>query len=368
MKILLSGGGTAGHINPAVAIARYAIEKDKNTEVLFVGTKRGLESSLVPGEGFSIKYVNVDGLKKELSLSSLISMTKLGVAVVKSIGIMKKFKPDVVVGTGGYVCVSSVLAAKILGIPALIHEQNVFPGTAVKFLADKCNVTAISFDESRKYLGNATELLLTGNPIRPDILRHTASECKDEIGAAGKKVILSFGGSLGAARINDVMIDLIEKYPPHEDTCIYFGTGKREYDRVMSEIESRGIKLGDNVKILPYIDNMDVMMNGADVVIGRSGAITLAELCALGKPSILIPSPNVTNNHQEYNARALSDNGAAITILESDFNCDILKESLDSLLKDENNARAMSEKSLNLGITDACEKIYNCMRKLMSSK
>ena len=368
MKILLSGGGTAGHINPAVAIAKYAIEQDKNTKVLFVGTKKGLESSLVPDEGFDIKYVNVAGLKKELSLSSMISMTKLGIAVVKSIGIMKKFKPDIVVGTGGYVCVSSVLAAKILGIPAIIHEQNVFPGTAVKFLADKCNVTAISFDESKKYLKNASEILLTGNPIRPDILRHTTKECKEKIGASGKKVILSFGGSLGANRINDVMVDLIEKYPIADDTNLYFGTGKREYERIMSVISERKIKLGDNVKILPYIDNMDVMMNASDVVIGRSGAITLAEICALGKPAILIPSPNVTNNHQEYNARALSDIGAAVTILESEFDCEVLKDSLNSVLNNKENALLMSEKSRSLGITDACEKIYECMKKLPGLK
>ncbi|MBO5009020.1 MAG: undecaprenyldiphospho-muramoylpentapeptide beta-N-acetylglucosaminyltransferase [Clostridia bacterium] len=368
MRILLSGGGTAGHINPAVAVAKYAMEADKDTRVLFVGTKKGLESSLVPAEGFDIKYVNVSGLKKELSVSSAISAFKMGTALIKTIAIMKKFKPDIVVGTGGYVCVSSVMAAKLLGIPAIIHEQNVFPGSAVKFLADKCSITAISFDESRKYLKNAGNILLTGNPIRPAILEHNFEECKKKLGVCGKKVILCFGGSLGAARINDVMTDFLHKYPLSDDTVLYFGTGKREYDRVVNLFESKNISLKDNIKLLPYIDNMDILMNAADVLICRSGAITLAELCALGKPSVLIPSPNVTNNHQEYNARALSDIGAAITIKECDFNADSLKKALYGIIYDEDNADTMSRLSRKLGITDACEKIYEEMKKLTAHK
>ena len=227
MRILLSGGGTAGHINPAVAIAKYAIEKNKDTKVLFVGTKKGMESTLVPKEGFDIEYVNVAGLKKELSVSSMVSAAKLAFAVAKSVAIIKKFKPDVVVGTGGYVCVSSVLAAKLLKIPTIIHEQNVFPGTAVKFLADKATITATSFEESNKYLKNALRISLTGNPIRPAILKHTPEECRKTMGTEGKKVILSFGGSLGANRINDVMVGKNNKRSEadHEETEMLYQPG-----------------------------------------------------------------------------------------------------------------------------------------------
>ena len=368
MRILLSGGGTAGHINPAVAIAKYAIEKDKDTKVLFVGTKKGMESTLVPKEGFDIKYVNVSGLKKEISLSSMISAAKLAFAVAKSVAILKKFKPDVVVGTGGYVCVSSVLAAKLLKIPTIIHEQNVFPGTAVKFLADKATVTATSFEESDKYLKNALKINLTGNPIRPAILRHTFEECRKLTNTVGKKVILSFGGSLGANRINDVMIDFLADNPPSNDVEVYFGTGVRDYDRVLKSFEDRGIKIPSNVHLLPYIDNMDILMNSADAVVCRSGAITLAELCALGKPSVLIPSPNVTNNHQEYNARALSDRGAAITITEDKFDASSLKDALYKIIYDENFAEKMSDAALSMGITDATDKIYNIMTELAGDK
>lgn len=362
MRILLSGGGTAGHINPAIAIARYAINQDKNTEVLFVGTKKGLEKTLVPKEGFDIRFVDVEGLKKELSVKSLVSCAKLAVAVARSVYIIKKFRPDVVVGTGGYVCVSSVLAAKLLGIPSVVHEQNVFPGTAVKFLADKCNVTAISFDESRKYIknGNCT---LTGNPVRPAILNHTADECKKKLGIEGKRAVLIFGGSLGAEKINDVTTEFLKSNPCLKDTVIYFGTGRRDYDRVMSNLKD--ILPNDNIIVTPYIDNMDILMNAADVIVCRSGAITLAEICAIGKSSVLIPSPNVTNNHQEYNARALSDRGAAITITENEFNVNSLRKSLFDLLDDEILRDNMADKARSLGITDATRKIYNIMKSLV---
>ncbi len=361
MKILLTGGGTAGHINPALAIAGYFAGCDSKTEILFVGTKKGLERTLVPSEGYDIKFVNVDGLKKELSIKSIVSAGKMALGLAKSIAIIKSFKPDVVVGTGGYVCVPAVMAAKLMGIPSLIHEQNVFPGSAVKFLADKCSVTAISFDESRKYINNACKMVLTGNPIRPSVLEHSYEESRRSLGIGNKKVILSFGGSLGARYINDVMIDFAERNSDNRDILLYFGTGKREYDRVMEEISKRDIRTGDNIKVLPYIDNMDVLMNAADVVICRSGAITLAELCALGKPSVLIPSPNVTNNHQEYNARALSDAGAAVTITEDSFNVMSLEKAVFKILHDNEYARQMSQKAKSMGITDACKKIYDEM-------
>ncbi len=362
MKILLSGGGTAGHINPAVAIASHAKAKDSNNEVLFIGTKKGLESTLVPMENYDIKYINVDGLKKEISLKSLVSAGKMGIALAKSIAILKRFNPDVVIGTGGYVCVPALMAAKILKIPSIVHEQNVFPGSAVKFVADKCSVTAISFEESKKYIKNANNITLTGNPIRPAILEHTQDECKKKLGIEGKKVVLCFGGSLGANKINDVMVDYLKSNLPSNDTVVYFGTGKRDYERVIQN--AKGLNQS-NIKILPYIDNMDILMNAADVVISRSGAITLAEICALGKPSILIPSPNVTNDHQHYNAKALSDRNAAIMIKENDFNAKSLAGALNTILCDEKKSMEMSLYSKQMGITDATEKIYNIAMDLI---
>lgn len=364
MRILLSGGGTAGHINPAVAIAKYALQADRKNKVMFVGTKRGLESSLIPNEGFRIKYVNVNGLGKKINLSNMVSAAKMAAAVVKSIGIIKDFKPDIVVGTGGYVCVPSVMAANILHIPSIIHEQNVFPGSAVRFLSTKANVTAVSFDESKGYLKSAREIMLTGNPLRPAIMNTDYNSARKNLGISSQKLIVSFGGSLGAERINDVMIDFIEKNSFDENIIIYFGTGKRDYQRVLKEFEKRRVKPKENVKVLDYINNMDVLMNAADLVICRSGAITLAELCALGRPSVLIPSPNVTNNHQEYNARALADSGAAIMICEKDFDVNSLSKAVYSVIYDEKKSLQMSENAKKIGITDASAKIYKRMCEL----
>lgn len=367
MKILLSGGGTAGHINPAVAIAKYALSADSGNEVLFVGTKGGMESTLIPQEGFDIKYVNVEGLPLKISFKSAVSAAKMAAATLKTIGIIKKFKPDAVVGTGGYVCVPAVLAAHLLGVPSLIHEQNVFPGSAVKFLAGMAEVTAISFDESRKYIKKAREILLTGNPIRPAILESDYAKSRKKLGIGSEKLIVSFGGSLGAERINSVMSEFCANHADEDGMCIYFCTGRREYDKCASELEKRNVKTDGNIKLLPYIENMDDVMNAADLVICRSGAITLAELCAVGKPSVLIPSPNVTNNHQFYNAKALSDVDAAVTICEKDFNIETLTKAVYSVIYDENKAESMAQKAREIGICDATAKIYERIEEMIDS-
>lgn len=363
MKILLSGGGSAGHINPAVAIAKYALGEDSKNEVLFVGTKKGLERTLVPQEGFDIKYVNVEGLNTKPTLKNAVSACKMAVAVAKSAAIIKKFKPDVVVGTGGYVCVSSVLAAHMMKIPTLIHEQNVFAGSAVKFLSNKADITAISFDESRKYLKGAKNIILTGNPVRPSIMRQSRADARRALGVGSRKFVVSFGGSLGANRINDVMTEFA-KQNQNSDMLIYIASGSRDYDRVLAKMKEENISLNGNVKLLKYIDNMDVVMNAADLAVCRSGAITLAELCAIGKPSVLIPSPNVTNNHQEYNARALSDGGAAVTICEKNFNIQTLTKAVYSVIYDDKKYTEMSQCAKDMGITDATAKIYKAMQEI----
>ena len=365
MKILLAGGGTAGHINPALAIADYAVRKDENTQILFVGTKKGLESTLVPKAGYDIKYVKVEGLSKKLNLQNIKSLFHMLTAKQKCKKIIKDFAPDVVIGTGGYVCAPAVMAANSLGIPTLIHEQNVFPGSAIKLLSKTSSVTAISFEESRKYLADAKEILMTGNPIRPEIMACNRDYARAKLGLTNEKLILIFGGSLGADAINSVAIKLIADMKDREDISICFATGQRNYDDVIEKTKKYKIESNDKIRILPYIHNMDEMMNAADVVVCRSGAITVSELCALAKPAILVPSPNVTNNHQEYNARALSDNGAAITILERDFNLNTLKTALASLLDAENAMKEMSIKSASISSTNALELIYDKMTKLV---
>ncbi len=364
MKILLAGGGTAGHINPAIAIAEYAVSSDSANKVLFVGKVGGMESRLVPQAGFDIKYIDIEGMRRSLSFANVTTGIKLIKAVADCMKIIKDFKPDVVVGTGGYVCAPAVIAANMKRIPTFIHEQNVFPGSAIKFLSKKSSVTAISFKESKYYLSKAKNVVLTGNPVKQDIMKINYRDARKKLGIGSEKFVVAFGGSLGAKKINDVMTEYIRHINNRSDIRLCFATGMKNYDGVMSQLGDAGVVPGANIDVCRYIDNMDVIMNGADLVIARSGAITLSELAVLGKPSILIPSPYVTNNHQEYNARAMADCGAARMIREKDFDIHSLLSEADDILYGAGVAETMSRKALAIGKPDATALIYGELKNL----
>ena len=365
MKILLAGGGTAGHINPALAIAGYIKEKEPSSEILFVGTKKGMESSLVPKSGYTIKYVEVEGLSKKLTIKNIRSLIHMITAKGKCKKIIKEFRPDVVIGTGGYVCAPAVMAANSLGVPTLIHEQNVFPGSAIKLLSKTSSVTAISFDDSRKYLADAKEIIFSGNPIRPSVLKSDRESARASLGLGEEKFLVIFGGSLGAAKINSVALAYIGSGMLPPECRVLFATGERNYNEVETMIGAENISVPENVEVVPYIHNMDEVMSASDLLVCRSGAITVSEISALGKPSVLVPSPNVTNNHQEYNARALSDSGAAITILEKDFNVESLASAVESVFGNDSFAMEMSKKSKEKGCVDALDIIYKKLKELI---
>ncbi len=364
MKILLTGGGTAGHINPALAIADHIKAKEPNARFLFIGTRHGLESTLVPRAGYDIKYVNVEGLSKKINLSNLKSFYHLITAKAKCKKIIKDFCPDIVIGTGGYVCAPSVMAANSMHIPTIIHEQNVFPGKAIKLLSKKSTVTAISFEDSRKYLTDAKSLLFTGNPIRPEILSTTSSEARVAMGVGEKRLVLIFGGSLGADTINRVSLEYIKTLSEKDNIKVLFATGEKNYKSVFEKAKEIGVSQSPYAQIVPYIHNMDEAMNAADIAVCRSGAITVSELSALSKPAIFVPSPNVTNNHQEYNARAISDRGGAITILERDFNLTTLSEALNSVLSNDKAMQKMKHQASLLASVDALDIIYKKIKEL----
>ncbi len=364
MKILLAGGGTAGHINPAIAIAKYALSKDKNCEILFVGKKGGMESRLVPAAGFDIEYIEIEGLKRKLTFSNIKTALKLVTSVLKCKKIINRFKPDVVVGTGGYVCAPAIIAANSKKIPTLIHEQNVFPGSAIKMLSKKSTVTAISFEESKKYLLGAKNVVLTGNPVKPDICQIDYQSARKVLNINDEKYIVAFGGSLGAKKINDVITDYIKLINNKKGIKLCFATGINNYDDVVNELKHQGITPGDNIEIRKYIDNMNVVMNAADIVICRSGAITLSELCVLGKPSILVPSPNVTNNHQHYNALALESIGAAVMISENEFDAQTLNLQINNILSNKDVYTNMSICAKKLSSADATQIIYNKLKEI----
>lgn len=365
MRVILAGGGTAGHINPALAIADTIAQRDKKSEILFVGTENGLESTLVPKKNYKIEYIDVQGMKGKLNIGNIVTAVKYITAIAKSKKIIRKFKPDAVIGTGGYVCAPVVAAANSLKIPTVIHEQNVFPGKTIKMMAKKSTVTAISFSESTHYLEDANEILLTGNPLRPEILTADRASARDKLGLKDEKFIAVFGGSLGAKTINTVVCDYIEKYGASTDVRICIATGKYGYDDVSARINSEKYPY---VEVKHYIHNMDEVLAAADLVVCRSGAITVSEICALGVPAILVPSPNVTHNHQEYNARALSDDGAAVTILEKDFNAESLKAAVDSIIGDAKLSGEMRAKARAMGRLNASDMIYDKICKIIHKR
>ncbi|MBQ7751765.1 MAG: undecaprenyldiphospho-muramoylpentapeptide beta-N-acetylglucosaminyltransferase, partial [Clostridia bacterium] len=360
MKILFAGGGTAGHINPAISVANYIKEQEKDFEALFVGTERGLERKLVPASGYSIKYIDVSGFNRKNMLKNISVIIKLQKARRDAVKILRDFKPDWVICTGGYVSGPVILAAKKLGIPSIIHEQNVYPGLTVKGSQRYADYIAVSFSETIEHLKDKKKCVVTGNPVRPEILKAEKDTAREGMGLSEKPFILVFGGSLGAGRINETMLEMFGKIQDGE-MDILFGTGDRNYAEITERIKNEDIKIPDGVKIVPYINNMSEAMAAADIVISRAGAITVSEIAALKKPSILIPSPNVVRNHQEQNARAIEKAGGAEVITEAELTSDMLFKKLKSLIGDEARRDHMSRNLKKIAKTNALEKIYQLM-------
>lgn len=361
MKILFAGGGTAGHINPAISIANYIKEQEKDFEALFIGTERGLERKLVPSANYDIKYIDVCGFNRKNLLKNVSVIVKLKKAKRETVKILKEFKPDWVVCTGGYVSGPVMLAAKKLGIPSIIHEQNVYPGLTVKGSERYANYVAVSFAETAEHMKNKEKCVVTGNPVRPEILKADREQARKKLGISDKPFILVFGGSLGAGKINETMIGLL-KMTDGSDFDILFGTGDRNYRQIAEKIENEGISLPDGIKVVPYINNMSEAMAAADVVVSRAGAITVSEIAVLKKPSILIPSPNVVRNHQEQNAREFEKNGAAKVITENDLTSETLYDTIKKMLKSKETLRKMGENAGKLAKPDALDKIYSLIK------
>ncbi len=353
MKVLISGGGTAGHINPALAIAGH-FTREKNADILFIGTERGLESKLVPKAGFDIRYIEVSGLIRKLTLKNFTVIKKFLSAITHSKKILREFQPDLVIGTGGYVCAPVLFAAHALNIPTVIHEQNVIPGVTVKMAAKIADLICISFADTTGYLkpAYAKKCRLTGNPIRQEMLEISKENARRALGLDERPFIVAFGGSLGAQRLNGAVVELLNK----ENTDRFqflLGTGQRYYDEVMASLKPQS----DSIRIEPYINGMDRVMAAADLVIGRSGALTISELAALGKPSILVPSPNVAHDHQTHNAKSMEKAGCALLIPDAALDGKRLYTAISELLAEPKRLSDMSDNALSIAITDGAQRI-----------
>lgn len=364
MRIVYAGGGTGGHINPALSIANYIKNKDYSSEALFIGTQRGLEKTLVPKAGYDIEYIDVLGFNRKKLWKNVNVLIKLIGANKKCAKILKDFKPDAVVCTGGYVSGPVAIAAHKLKIPVMIHEQNVYPGLTVKGAEKYSKYVAVSFPETVNHMKYPKKCVVTGNPVRSEILHADKQMARKELNLKEKPFVLVFGGSLGAQKINDTMIDVIEKLAKTNAFQLLFGTGERNFDDVLQKLNSRGIKPNDDIRIVKYIDNMAAALAASDMVVCRAGAITVSEIAALGRASILIPSPNVVRNHQEQNAREFEKNNAAIVITEDNLTGDALYNKIVATLEKREYLEELAKNAQKLGKRDALDQLYNLILKM----
>lgn len=370
MRILFAGGGTAGHVNPAVAVANYIKEKEADSEFLFIGTKEGMESTLIPKQGYDIEFIKIHGFKRSLSLENVKTVAELVVGIANATKIIKKFKPDAVIGTGGYVAGPVLMAAAMMKIPTLVHESNAFPGVTVRMLAKFVDVVALGMADASKFLKEGCRIEVTGNPVRPSILATTQKAAKEALKLDNRRTVLIFGGSLGAEKINEVAVDWISQIAKKRKYQIIMSTGKNNhYNEVMNRFKKNGINLADypELRVSEYIYDMDLCLNAADLIIARSGG-SVSEMTALGKAAILIPSPYVAGNHQEHNARAVERSGGAKVICEKDLNTDILAETASTILDSDTILSKMSSASRSIGIADATDKIYRITQELIANK
>lgn len=369
MRILLAGGGTAGHINPALAIAGYIKKKRPDTEFLFIGNRGGMEQRLVPQAGFEIKSITISGFKRSFSPKSMLENAKTVARTFSSSHEAKKiiaeFKPDICIGTGGYVSGPVVRTAAKMGIPCIIHEQNAYPGVTNKMLAKSVKKVMLAVPDAKKYF-EKSDFVITGNPVRGDILTAEKEASRKALKLDDRPVVLSFGGSLGARKINEAVADLVAR---SGQDCRYqhihaYGSYGEWFPSLVAE-KGSDINTCDNLDIRPYIDNMPTCMAAADLVICRAGAITLSEIQAMGKPSILIPSPNVAENHQYHNAMALVNTGAAEIIEESDLSGELLMKKADKMLANPEKLEQISKNLKENAIIDANERIYSVVKKTL---
>ncbi|WLR53517.1 undecaprenyldiphospho-muramoylpentapeptide beta-N-acetylglucosaminyltransferase [Mesobacillus subterraneus] len=361
MRIAVSGGGTGGHIYPALALIREIKKKDEKVEFLYIGTEKGLESKIVPRENIPFKSIHITGFKRKISFDNVKTILRFLKGVRDSKKMLKEFKPDVVIGTGGYVCGPVVYGAAKMGIPTIVHEQNSVPGLTNKFLSRYVDKIAICFEEAREFFPEQ-KVVLTGNPRASEVLGQDGIKGRLSAGLKLKMpTVLIFGGSRGARPINDAVVKSLAELSGKPYQVLYV-TGDVHFEDVRKEVELVGNP--ENVIIKPFIHNMPEVLAGVDLTVARAGATTLAELTSLGIPSILIPSPYVTDNHQEKNARALSENGAARLLLEKDLTGPKLVESIDHILSNEEKLAEMKKSAKKLGIPDAAQRLYRVMEEL----
>ena len=369
MKVIIAAAGTAGHINPGLAIANKIKEENNDAEIMFIGTERGLEQDLVPRAGYELKTINAYGLSKKISIDNFKKIIKTIKGLSEAKKIVKDFNPDVVIGTGGYICGAVILAAHKLKIPTMMHESNSYPGKAVKMLAKYTDVIMVSFEDAISKIPKAKKVVLTGTPTKNIDHEMSLNEKVAEIEKfnlnPAKPTVLVFGGSQGAKKINDTIIDLAEK-ELNKTYQIILVAGQKQYDPVKQELRDRGLDIEDlnGIRVVPYIYEMAETICAADILVCRSGATTVTEVAKHGKPAIFIPLPNVSHNHQQYNAEVLEKVDAARIIKNDELNAEDLNSMIIQMLE-KDILETMGQNAKKIAIDNVEERIYNEVKSLV---
>lgn len=374
MHILFAGGGTAGHINPALAIAAHIKERHPDAKISFIGTPNRLEARLIPEAGYDFYTIEVEGFQRKLTPENIKRNVSAAYKAVKSSmdakKLLKKLQPDVVVGTGGYVSGPVLREAAKLCIKTAVHEQNAYPGITNKMLSSKVDRVMLAMPEARERMKLKNEPIIVGNPVRGSVMKADKAQARRTLGIDERPMILSFGGSLGARVINQTAADVLAWHWRSGKYFHFHAAGSSGYNDMKELLKQKGVELGNapTVRFSEYINDMDLCMAAADLVICRAGAITLSELQVQGKAAILIPSPYVAENHQYHNAMTLKKLGAAEVIEEKELTGEKLVEEVKKLLEDPEKLKKMGEASASSAIRDVHDRIYNVIMELYNSR
>ena len=371
MRVLIAAGGTAGHINPALAIAGALKKADPTAEIHFAGRKEGMEYRLVTQAGYPFHHIEITGFQRKLSLHNIkrniITLWNLALSGPKAKAMMKEVKPDLVIGCGGYVSGPVVRCAAKMGIHTALHEQNAFPGVTNKNLAKKVDVVMLTAPEAEKLLKPKNPCVVTGLPIRGEIISANKEFARAEMKLDSRPLILSMGGSLGARAINEAVKYLILHRFEKEDCYYLHATGKAGASMIDDIGKDVDLNINPQIMLREYINDMDRCLAAADLVVCRAGASSLSEIQALGKPSILVPYPYAAENHQYYNAKTMSDRDAAILIEEKDFTGERLLSEVEKLLSKPERLKKMGENARAMAILDASQRITECVCKIVKN-
>jgi len=372
MRVIFTCGGTAGHVNPALALAGYLRERDPSTEILFVGAERGLERELIARTEYPFRSVNISSFHRSLKWKeirhNLVSVRNLLHARREAEAILRDFRPDLIVGTGGYASYPIVRYGAKAGVPTAMHESNIVPGLTTRQLEPYAQRIMVGFEDCRRHYQYPDKVVVTGTPVRGDFFTQTKAEAKRRLGLDdGRPLVVSFWGSLGAGRMNRMMAEFLALEAAHEPFHHIHGVGSISWNMMQSELAARGVELAahPSLDVREYIYDMADVMRAADLVLSRAGASTIAELTALGVPAILVPSPNVTNHHQEKNASVLAEHGAALVLAEEGLDGKTLFTAAAGILRDGARQAEMAKNMASLGTRDATERIYETVIRLV---